>query len=64
MQEDMILGSCWIVLSKSSTPVVADGICIYGAIAIECSTGDWCITLLHGFQSLFAVLVPEVESTI
>lgn len=39
-------------------------ICIYRPIVVEWTARNWLIAPWHGLESLFTILVPEIESTI
>lgn len=70
MQVDVVGHLLWVVVLKAFAPVVADGVRVDAAVAVEGAAGDGCrliscvCCLCHGLQPLLAVLVPEVVGTI
>lgn len=64
VQQDVVLRVAGVVLRVATRPVVADSVCVHGAVAVEGAAGDGLTALQHRLQPLLAVLVPKVERAI
>jgi len=63
MQHNFV-GILGVVSNMSFTPIIRNSICKDRAVSVECSSGDGSAYGRIPFQSVFSILVPEVEGSV
>mmetsp|Transcript_45588 Transcript_45588/g.87177 ORF Transcript_45588/g.87177 Transcript_45588/m.87177 type:complete len:254 (+) Transcript_45588:386-1147(+) len=64
MQKYFVNSCLGIVGLSSFAPLIADSVCKYGPVVVECRARYRCWTFGHCLQALLILLVPEVECAV